>query len=267
MKTSSRLLAAAAVVALGIGVAGPATAAHGAKTRPHAAKTTITKATSPKPSPVKHAPKPKVDQVVVRQTLHDVTVLDSRLASVAQTSRTVGLSTSNLAALIANVATDRASLASIAASVRTATDPAVVSKARADLKSVQPQIYSVAINRFRAAQELTEQIAAARATYADGTEQAVLLDQAAAQVSQAETLVRTVTARSTQAPLQTAQALLDGAAGTLEYVASLDAASGDTTGDTTGTDTGTDTGATGDTTGTGTVTDAGTGVVDPGTGL
>jgi hypothetical protein len=219
MNRTTRFAAAAVAAALSFGVTGPAVAAgHADRPVPHASHGTNDDHGNKGRNDDKGGKganddkggnKPgKVETKYLKQVLKDIANLDRSLAKVAKASRVNGLTDTDRTVLATNVAADRATLAALSDTTRSADSNADLKQVRRDLKAVRVQNYTQVINDLRFASRLAEKIADERSYADDGTTEAALLDEAAALLSQAVAQAHLVTATSDKTALREVKSAL-----------------------------------------------------------
>lgn len=161
-----------------------------------------------------------------RQVLREISRLDARLARQATGARVRGLDDAEVGALAANVAADRADLATLTATAQSASTPADVRAVRTSLRKLRPEQYAVAVSDLRQADRLTTRVAADAAALAAVTDRDVSAgvaadDTAAAALQDAVTQALTVRAGSPVSVLRAVRADLVTARKALAEVADV----------------------------------------------
>ncbi len=152
----------------------------------------------------------------LRQLLRDLDKADARLAKVAKESRTSRIG-DHAAAVLANVAADRAALAELRTAVAAPDSSLDPREVRRELKELRIQNFGKAINDLRHALKLTEKITDARADAEGDAAALAVLDAAQAAVDSAVAKALLISAtsdrselRAVRVDLQAAHAALDG---------------------------------------------------------
>jgi hypothetical protein len=204
----SRTLAAAAILAVTtVGAVAPANAAI--LGNPHAHGHTSTKA---------HTHAGHASAQGVRQVLRDIAHLDKRLARAATYVGKTAPASTERDTLLANVATDRADLATLADDVRTSGTVADVKAARKDLRQVRWTNYIQAAHFLRTAAALSAKITSLSAQAQSGSPEETQLADASTQLATAVADAAAITARSTRADVHAVRALLNSVQATLDSV-------------------------------------------------
>lgn len=170
MRRTTRTAAGALALAVAFGVGSPVASAAGgaAVAKPDHAKV------------AKDHKKLKGSQEL-RQVLRDLARTDARLLKAVRESRTARIG-DHVAAVLANVAADRAALADLGAGVQAADSTHDLRAVRRALKDVRPQTYTKVVNDLRHAVRLAVEIAAAGAAL-EGDAAAPVDELAAAQTA------------------------------------------------------------------------------------
>ncbi len=240
MITKTRAVAAALTAAVALSAAAPAATAagHGHGSAPHGHGAATKGGHSGNgghhvPARVSHAS---------RQLLHEIATLDARLVRVSRDTRTAGLGADDRAAILANVAADRAALADLRAAAAAADSTLDVRSVTRGLHSLHPEVYAQVLAALRRAASLRVTVAETgtaldAVTDRDVTAGRTAVDQADALLSSAVETALTARAASSASLLRGVRADLASASTALEAAqAVLDAGSTDTTdptGDTT----------------------------------
>jgi hypothetical protein len=210
MQRSARIASAAVAAALTMGVAGPAASAHAASPA-HAQHAKVAHVKAPKIA--KAAAKDK------RLVIKDITHVDTMLGKFATSVRASKTNGEHRAAVLANVAADRAALADLAQIVKdadaTVTD---LKQVRRDLKKYRVSNYQVAVNLLRQADALAAEIDALRAEVVAGTQETLTLDEAEGKVRGAVEGAHANTATSGTVALHEVKVLLSSANADVEAV-------------------------------------------------
>jgi hypothetical protein len=214
MQGSTRIASTAFAAALMVGVAGPAASAHAAPNAKHAAVAQVKAAkTAKEAKSAKAAAKDK------RLVLKDIAHLDTTLGKFAASVRVSKVGAERKAAVLANVAADRAALASLAQTLKdadaTLTD---LKQVRRDLKAYRVSNYPMAVNLLRQADALAAEIDALRPEVVAGTQEALTLDEAQGQVSQAVEGAYAITGTSGKVALHKVKVLLASANADVEAI-------------------------------------------------
>ena len=211
MKSTTRTAAGVLAVALAFGAGSPVAAAAADHAKPGHVKV----AKGDKSSKGNKGDK---GDKALRQVLRDIEKADERLAKVARESRTAAIG-DHAAAVLANVAADRAALAALALAVQSPESGLDLRATRKAVKDVEVQNYSRVINDLRHALELAAEIAAARtATEGDASAPVAELDAAQASVDAAVAKALLVTAASDRDELRAVKADLEAAHAALDVV-------------------------------------------------
>jgi hypothetical protein len=213
MQHSARIASAAVAAALMMGVAGPVASAQAvspahtkhAKVAP-VKHTKATKATKT-PKAAKAAAKDK------RLVLKDIAHVDTMLGKVATSVRaSKAAMAEHQAAVLGNIAADRAALADLSQAVKdadaTVTD---LKQVRRGLKKYRVSNYQAAVNLLRQADALAAGIDGLRAEVVSGSEEALTLDQAEGRIGDAVEGAHAITATSATAALRGVKVLLSSA--------------------------------------------------------
>lgn len=203
----SRTLAAASILAVTtLGAVAPANAAILGSPHGHAATGKA------------HAHSSHASAQGVRQVLRDIAHLDTRLARAATYVGKTAPASTERDTLLASIATDRADLATLADSVRTAGTVADVRAARKDLRQVRWTNYIQAAHFLRTAAALSAEIATLSAQAQSGSPEATQLADASTQLATAVADAAAITARSTRSDVHAVRALLDTVQATVDSV-------------------------------------------------
>lgn len=212
MQRSARIASAAVAAALMMGVAGPAATAQAASpAHPKHAKVAQVKTKATKAT--KAAAKDK------RLVLRDIAHVDALLGKFAASVRASKIGADHRAALLANVAADRAALAELSQVVKdadaTVTDLKQVCR---DLKAYRVSNYQAAVNLLRQADALAAEIDRLRAEVVSGSEQALTLDGAQGKVGDAVGGAHAITATSATVAVRGVKVLLSSARADVDAV-------------------------------------------------
>ena len=154
----------------------------------------------------------------LRQLLRDIARTDAQLVKVARESRTARIG-DPAAAVLANVAADRAALADLTSAVQVADGTSDLMAVRKAVKDVRPQNYNKVVNDLRHALRLGTAITEARAAVdGDSAAPATELDAAQAALDAAVAKALLVDASSDQDELRGVKADLQAAHEALEVV-------------------------------------------------
>ena len=213
MKRSTSVAAVALSVSVALGfiasaaVAGPP-ANHSHSTHAKAAQGKTDKAAQPAARKL-------------RQALRDIARVDARLDRAVRHSRLERLGAEARTAVLANVALDRAKLATLKTAVGAADSVLDLRQVRRNLRQTRPQVYTVVINDLRQAARIQARTVANDALLADaGDADAVAANDAAkTAVAEAVTLAVKVTATSSKSELRAVHAAVVTARKALRAVA------------------------------------------------
>lgn len=220
MKRTTKIAAVVVALGLSLGTAGPALAAGHGKPKHTAKQTTVVKAkhSTVKAKAPKVPAKPSPVAIAQAQVLTHSTVLNWQLDGVVRATRLVGLTDADVAAVTANVAADKATLADLATQTKAATDLTTLAQIRTAVWAAHPGNYAEAVEDLQQAGVLTAQIDALVPQVAADSPEAATLADAAAQVADAVAKAQAVTDTTASADLDAIQSLLDTAAAEAQSV-------------------------------------------------
>ena len=198
MKRSTSVAAVALSVSVALGFAAPAAVAGPPANHPTHAKATHGKTDK--------AAQPTTQKQ--RQALRDIARVDAKLDKAVKKSRVERLAADAQAAVLANVALDRAKLAALKEAVAAADSGLDLRQVRKDLRQTRPQVYIVVINDLRQAARIQARTVANDALLAEATDaDAVAANEAAkTAVAEAVALAVKVTATSSKSELRAVHA-------------------------------------------------------------
>lgn len=146
-----------------------------------------------------------------QQLLRQIARLGDRMDQATRESRLEPLAEEARAAVLANVATDRAALADLEALVDAATTRDELTGLRQQLRAVHPENYEITVASLRSAARLSARIVELRTTLAADPAALVRLDEADALVASATDKALAITAASSKSDVRAVRTDLDAA--------------------------------------------------------